>query len=86
MPFIKQSERLGALSLDNNEPGDKCFRHYSAFMEMWKAEPRWTTIDKYAQRVWGDDEQRAAALALLVAMHFHGIPYEIKKQKENGDI
>ena len=86
MPFIKQDRRLGALTLDFNEPGDKCYRHYKAFMGMWREEPRWTTIDRYAQRIWADDEQRAAALALLVFMAEHGMAYEAKKKKENGDI
>ena len=86
MPFIIQERREGALIGQHNEPGDRCYRHYKAFMDMWKESPRWTTIDNYAKRVWADDEQRAAALALLVAMYKHGFAYEDKKCKENGDI
>lgn len=86
MPFIAKDRRPLADSHICDEPGDRCYRHYKAFMDMWRAEPRWTTIDKYAQRVWGDDEQRAAALALLVFMHKNGFRYEDLKCKENGDI
>jgi hypothetical protein len=53
---------------------------------MWNEEPRWRTIDKYAQRIWSDDEQRAGALALLVFMHKHGFKYEDDQCKKNGDI
>lgn len=86
MPFIKQDRRAGALTLDNNEPGDKCYRHYKAFMDMWRKEPRWTTIDHYAKRIWGDDDQRAAALALLIGMYKVGYKYEDAKEKENGGV
>lgn len=86
MPFIKKDRRDGAMKQDYNEPGDKCYRHYKAFMDMWRESPRWTTIDKYAMRVWGDDEQRAAALALLVFMYKNGFKYEDAKEKENGSI
>ncbi len=86
MPFIEESRRVGALTGDNAEPGDICFKHYKAFMEMWAKEPRWRTIDKYAQRIWGDDDQRAAALALLVFMHSYGFAYEDAAKKKNGDV
>lgn len=86
MPFIPEEERAGALSGDLREPGQLCFRHYKAFMNMWAKEPRWRTIDHYAKRIWGDDEQRAAALALLVFMHKIGFKYEDDACKKNGDI
>ncbi len=86
MPFIPESERIRALTGDLSEPGHLCFRQYKAFIDMWKAEPRWRTIDKYAQRIWGDDDQRAAALALLVFMHNHGFRYEDEAKKKNGDV
>ncbi len=86
MPFIEESRRAGAIAGDNAEPGDICFKHYRAFMDMWKVEPRWRTIDHYAKRIWGDDEQRAAALALLVFMHKHGNAYEDAACKKNGDV
>lgn len=86
MPFIEESRRLGALDGTYSEPGDKCYRQYKAFISMWKEEPRWKTIDKYAQRIWGDDDQRAAALALLVAMHNYGFAYEDAAKKKNGDV
>lgn len=86
MPFIEESRRLGARAGDLSDPGDICFKHYKVFMEMWTKEPRWRTIDKYAQRIWGDDEQRAAALALLVFMHKHGFKYEDEACKKNGDV
>lgn len=86
MPFIPMNERPQALSLDLNEPGHRCYRHFQAFMDVWNKEPRWATIDKYAQRIWGDDEQRAAALALLVAMHKVGFAYEDAQEKKNGSV
>ena len=86
MPFIPDNEKQLALSHALDEPGHKCFRHYLHFMQMWNEEPRWRTIDKYAQRVWSDDEQRAAALALLVFMYKHGFKYEDIQCEKNGDI
>jgi hypothetical protein len=86
MPFIKQERRKGALTGEYADPGDLCYKHYRAFIDMWKKEPRWTTIDNYAKRIWNDDDQRAAALALLVFMYKHGFKYEAIKEKENGGI
>lgn len=86
MPFIKQDLREGALKGLNNEPGERCFRHYHVLMEAWRKEPRWRTIDTFTRRVWENDEQRAAALALLVFMHKHGFKYEDKQCEVNGDI
>jgi hypothetical protein len=86
MPFILPERRDGAVTGLYADPGDLCFKHYRAFMNMWNEEPRWRTIDKYAQRIWSDDEQRAGALALLVFMHKHGFKYEDDQCKKNGDI
>lgn len=86
MPFIPESERAGAIAGDLAEPGHLCFKHYRAFMDMWNVEPRWRTIDTFAKRIWGDDDQRAAALALIVFMAEHGMAYESKQKKANGDV
>lgn len=86
MPFIENSRRPGALTGDNAEPGDICFKHYKALVEMWKAAPRWRTVDEYAKRIWGDDDQRAAALGLLVAFHEFIMDYELKQKAKNGDV
>lgn len=83
MPFVTQEHRDKP---DNRIPGDRCYLQYVDLMEYWNKEPRWTSIDNWARKVWSDDYQRAAALALLVFMHKHGFVYEDLKCKENGDI
>lgn len=86
MPFIENERRPGAMNGTHMEPGDRCYRQYQHFMYMWNASPRWTTIDDFSRRIWPDDEQRAAALALLVFMDQHGNAYEKKKKELNGDV
>lgn len=86
MPFVKNYRRAGALTGQYDEPGDKCFVQYKALMDVWKNENRWRHIDEFARRIWPDDQQRAAALALLVFMHKHGFRYEDAQCAANGDI
>lgn len=86
MPFTLPERRAGALTGEFSDPGDLCAKHYTAFMDMWVTEKRWTTVDQYAKRIWPDDEQRAAALALLVAFYKHVFQYEDEMCKKNGDI
>lgn len=83
MPFVTSQHRQCP---DVNIPGDRCFLQYRQFMDMWNEQPRWTTIDTFSKRIWPDDNQRAAALALLVFMYKHGFNYEDIKEAENGPI
>ena len=86
MPAIPKNERQPALDLALDEAKHKCFRHYHALMKMWREDTHWSTIDTFAKRIWSDDEQRAAALALIVFFGRHGFKYEDDRFKENGDI
>lgn len=83
MPFIDSEHRIAP---DTNIPGDRCYLQYKELIDMWRKEPRWSIIDKFAKRIWEDDTVRAAGLALLVFMFEHGMDYERKKKKEHGDI
>lgn len=83
MPFVDDSHRAKP---DPLIAGDRCYVHYKKIMELWRQNPRWTTIDNLWSFYEPNDEKRALLLALLVHFVFHGIPYEEKKQEENGDI
>ena len=88
MPFVNAEHRL---TPDPNIPGDRCFVMYREIMNRWNAEPRWTTVDSIYSWVVDTNQsdpewQRAKELAYQVFFQLHVMPYELKKQKENGDI
>lgn len=83
MPFVTTSHRE---TPDLTIPGDRCYMEYKRIMKTWSEQPRWTTIDKIAVRLFPDDNDRAFFLAFLVFMAFHGMNYETVKREENGDI
>lgn len=88
MPFVNKEHRL---SPDGNIPGDRCFLHYQVMMAKWRASPRWTTADEIYSWVMDLNQpnlewQRAKELAWQVFFNIIVMPYELKKQKENGDI
>ena len=44
MPFVTQERRYRIKgSLEEIQPGDRCYVFYKEMVEKWKAEPRWTT-------------------------------------------
>jgi hypothetical protein len=55
-------------------------------MARWGTNPRWTTVDDIAQRLWPNPFERAFALAFFVFFALHVIPYEVRKQWQNGDV
>jgi hypothetical protein len=84
MPFVTEEHRKNP---DSNIPGDRCYVEYSKLMDSWKASPRWSTVDEMlfnlgVEGAW----KRAKILAFLVFFCLAVVPYEIMKQKENGDI
>lgn len=83
MPFVDGEHREEP---DMTIPGDRCYVEYRAIMAKWKENPRWTTVDDIAQRIWPDPFKRAFFLAFLVFFELHVMPYEIRKQWQNGDI
>lgn len=83
MPFVTQEHRD---RLDMEIPGDRCYLEYRHIMDEWAKSPRWTTIDRLAERLYPDAHERAYFLALLVFMAMHGYEYEQDKRDENGDI
>lgn len=88
MPFIKPERRSKMIegSLENIEPGDRCFYHYHRIMSEWKSNPRWTTVDGLLSNLFPDNEERAEMLAFLVFFSLHAMPYENEKREENGDV
>ena len=87
MPFVNAEHRA---SPDGNIPGDRCYLYYKEMVRVWKANPRWTTADNiYGAVVIREEskaEQRAKELAWQVFFQIYVMPYELMKQKENGDI
>lgn len=97
MPFIVQSRRFtvdtqGLEALDEIQPGDRCYVYYKPMVEAWRANPRWTTAHEiYRDMVlyaWAEDDDNVTAIELAwqVFFNLYVMPYELKKQKENGDI
>lgn len=102
MPFIKPERRheidwRGLNALEEIQPGDRCYVHYKRMVDEWRAGPSWAT----AHNIFKDmvdvssinassedtkDEIIASTLAWQVFFVLHVIPYELKKQEENGDI
>lgn len=88
IPFITpdRREKMIAGTLEDIQPGDRCFYHYQKIMQQWKSNPRWTTIDRMLANLFPNDEARAEMLAFLVFFHLHAMPYENDRRAENGDI
>jgi hypothetical protein len=83
MPFVSQEHRAKP---DYEIPGDCCYEEYSKMIQAWTIEPRWTMVDAIAAQIWPDKWKRAFILAFLVFFALKVMPYELKKQVENGDI
>ena len=96
MPFIEQRRRdiinrLGLSALREIKPGDRCYVYYKEMVDAWNKEPRWTTAHEVTKTMLiaeGDSTTEATArfLAWHVFFNTHVMPYERKKQKENGGI
>ena len=83
MPFVEQSHRDKP---DLTIPGDRCYVYYKQMIDQWKANPRWTTIDKMMDNILPDDNARAYFLAFLVFFLKEGMRYEEVKEALNGPI
>jgi hypothetical protein len=83
MPFVPQSERDNP---DMRIAGSRCYVEYKFIMARWKANPRWTTVDELAERLYPNPFKRAFFLAFLVHFATHVLNYEEIKKRENGDI
>ena len=99
MPFIKQERREAALKgqLPDTQVGDRCYRFYKPMVDAWRKEPRWTTAHSlYKGMLHGlhmshmanvpCDDCIAAQLAWQVFFMKFVWPYELEKEKENGEI
>ncbi len=90
MPFVTKDHRIAP---DMAIPGDLCYCYYKVMVSRWKAEPRWTTAHKIyidvlqgkRDKVVGDD-LAAMDLAWQVFFQKYVMPYEDKKETENGTI
>lgn len=83
MPFVTEEHRKAP---DYTIPGDKTFAAYSKIMELWRNNPRWTTVDMIAESIWPKPWERAYILAFLVFFSLIVMPYELGKREANGDI
>ena len=103
MPFIKKERRK---TIDDNggyidetwtdiQPGDRCYAHYKRMVDLWRANPRWTTAHEIYKEMKGRmtslfgltyDEEAAYELAWQVFFIKWVMPYEREKCDENGDI
>ena len=84
MPFVDQEH---SDTPDSEIPGDRCYVEYKKIMEAWNKSPRWTTVDKLVEELFGWEEgERAKFLAFMVFFQLHVIPYELKKREEHGEI
>ena|SRR5258708_29955055 len=98
MPFTEQSRRQPMLdgTLKEPQPGDFCYKHYKGMVDVWKASPRWTTahnlylkmrLETNALPLSMDyNEKTAYELAWQVFFIKYVMPYEDKKEAENGTI
>lgn len=89
MPFIPKEDRPSLLNGYRmaETPGEECFLAYVELMKRWKETPRWRTIDQMAKDLFKlNPKQAAEFLAFLVFFIQHGMKYEKKQQKANGDI
>lgn len=96
MPFTKQERRIAALegSLKEYEPGDLCFLYYNFLVTEWKKESRWTTAHNLFKKMVFEDfakpesQDHICAMQLAWQVFFikYVMPYEDKKEAENGTI
>lgn len=88
-------------SLQEPQPGDFCYLHYKGMVDAWNASPRWTTAHNLFKKLlldraldWQemepkpthDDNFVARELAWQVFFIKYVMPYEDKKEAENGTI
>lgn len=98
MPFTTLYRRHEAMTntLEKWEPGDHCFMEYWPMVHAWRLSPRWTTADrlfgqtllkalKYAI-MFQFPKLKALLLAWQVFFIKFVMPYEDKKEAENGTI
>lgn len=89
MPFVTKEHRENP---DLNIPGDRCYVYYKKFVDTWKENPRWTTADGLYQLLLMKrqhlrfEELSALELAWQVFFIKYVMPYEDKKEAENGGI
>lgn len=93
MPFVTEDHRI---SPDVKIPGDLCYIHYRKMADRWKAEPRWTTAHNIYKemrqtlhdetKIYTHDARAAYELAWQVFFIKYVMPYEDKKEAENGTI
>jgi len=95
MPFITPDRRKainerGVGVLTEITPGDICYAYYKPMVDAWKANPRWTTAHNIYKDMLGcyelEETMTAHHLAWQVFFQLYVMPYELKKQAENGDI
>jgi hypothetical protein len=93
MPFIPKTARyeLDKGSRSPQTSGEICYKFYADMMDKWRRCPSWTTADRIYNEVmekgnWKVNYQRGKELAWQVFFQLHVMPYELEKQKENGDI
>lgn len=97
MPFVTQDHRKDP---DMAIPGDICYTYYHEMVRQWKNEPRWTTAHKIYKEMTdslrhahvsenfrdGCDQCAGCQLAWQVFFIKYVMPYEDKKEAENGTI
>ena len=75
--------------------GDRCYYFYKQMVELFNHSRRWTTAHNIYKAMisetecanhYSTDTKRAYELAWQVFFQLHVMPYELEKQKENGDI
>lgn len=81
-------------NIDDVKVGDRCYFYYKQMVEIFKTSRKWTTAHNIYKNVietnkvqdYSTDTKRAYELAWQVFFQLHVMPYELDKQKENGDI
>jgi hypothetical protein len=92
MPFTLPERRNQMLAgiLTDIQSGDRCFLHYHRMVTTFKAKPSWTTVSQLYEhvRITGRscEQQYAEELAWQVFFIKYVMPYEDKKEQENGTI
>ena len=99
MPFITKERRKiidsqgwTGFGLTGLQPGDMCYTFYKPMVTSWRANPKWTTADSLYRDMkmqtcqMATPQREAMELAWQVFFQLYVMPYELKKQQENGDI
>lgn len=98
MPFITEDRRIAAYLglLKDWQPGDYCYIEYRGMAYAWSIAPRWTTADSIFGHVlmqslfylvtFQFQKLKALCLAWQVFFIKKVMPYEDKKENENGTI